>query len=121
MDVNIPTDDGDLNDQYDTEMRLIASKAPKEARNISAAEKQEDYYKGFRSAVVLIWIFSNLALAGVILSTGLDRLNVTDKNQNETQRSIIYMSVVLYSVAGLSLFRFVGAIWFLIVRMFRGV
>jgi chitin synthase len=31
------------------------------------------------------------------------------------------MTIILWSVAGLSAFKFIGALWFLIVRMFRGV
>ena len=115
--VSIPQDDGDLNDQYDREMRLIAQKAPKDVKVLSPADKQEDYYKGFRSGVVLVWIFSNLGLAAIILSTGLDKLNVSDPNQTEEQRAVIYMKVILYSVAALSLFRFIGACWFLVVRL----
>lgn len=119
VDVDIPQDDGDLNAQYETEMRKIAMKAPKEKKVISESEHQEDYYKGFRSAVVLVWMFCNLALSAVVLSTaGLERIDV--KNA-DTQRSTIYMAVVLWSVAGLAAFRFAGAMWFLIVRMFRGV
>ena len=115
VDVNIPQDDGDLNAQYEAEMRKFAEKAPKEVKNISESERQEDYYKGFRSAVVLVWMFCNFALAAVVLSTaGLERVAV---NNNEAQRSTIYMAVVLWSVAGLSLFRFCGAVWFLIVRL----
>ena len=117
VDVEIPQDDGDLNDQYEREMALIAQKAPKEVTTPSSADKQEDYYKGFRSGVVLSWIFSNLALCGIILSTGLDRIDVSNTNQTEEQRAIIYMKVILYSVAALSLFRFIGAVWFLIQRM----
>jgi len=118
VDVNIPQDDGDLNAQYDLEMRRIAEKAPKEVKVVSESEKQEDYYKGFRSAVVLFWMFCNLALAAVVLSTaGLERLSV---DNSSTQRSTIYMAVVLWSVAGLSAFRFLGAMWFLVVRLFRG-
>ena len=115
VEVNIPQDDGDLNDQYDSEMRIIANKAVKEKRVVSASEHQEDYYKGFRSAVVLAWMFSNLALAAVVLSTaGLDRVTISNET---TERSTIYMSVVLWSVAGLSFFRFCGAMWFLVVRL----
>ena len=113
--VNIPQDDGDLNAQYDAEMAKFATKAPKEVKVVSAAEKQEDYYKGFRSSVVLVWMFCNLALAAVVLSTaGLERLSI---DNSSTQRSTIYMAVVLWSVAGLSLFRFCGAMWFLVVRL----
>ncbi|PGH12605.1 chitin synthase C [Polytolypa hystricis UAMH7299] len=121
VDVDIPQDDGDLNAQYDAEIARFSSKPPKEVRDISEAEKQEDYYKGFRSAVVLVWIFCNFGLAAAVLNAvGFDRI-VTDENQNENTRSTIYMAVVLWSVAGLSLFRFIGAMWFLVVRMFRGV
>lgn len=116
VDIQLPTDDGDLNAQYEMEMRMIAEKAPKEVKVITPAEKQEDYYKGFRSAVVLAWMFMNFALAAVVLSTaGLERVEI-GKN-SDTQRSTIYMAVVLWSVAALSAFRFCGATWFLVVRM----
>ncbi|MCJ1287850.1 Chitin synthase, class 1 [Xylographa opegraphella] len=122
VEVNIPQDDGDLNDQYDAEMKMISVKAPKETKSISASEKQEDYYKGFRSAVVLVWMFSNLALSAVVLSTaGTGGTYVGVSDPNATARATIYMAVVLWSVAALSFFRFTGAMWFLVVRLFRGV
>ncbi|RKF65274.1 Chitin synthase C, partial [Golovinomyces cichoracearum] len=131
VDVNIPTDDGDLNAQYETEMRKIGIKAPEEKREISASEKQEDFYKGFRSRVVLFWIVCNFGLVALVLSTaGLSRImsdsKPTPPNTNNAgpaidNRSAIYLSIVLWSVAGLSAFKFVGAMWFLLVRLFRGV
>ena len=115
VDVQIPQDDGDLNAQYDAELKKFAQKAPKEVRVVSEAEKHEDYYKGFRSMVVLVWIFCNGALAAVVLNAaGLERVEV---NNNSSQRATIYLGVVLWSVAGLSLFRFIGAMWFLVVRL----
>ena len=115
--MNIPQDDGDLNDQYEAELKLISVKPPKETKTFSAQEKQEDYYKGFRSAVVLCWMFSNLALCAVVLSTA--GLQNVDASTATADRSTIYMAVVLSSVAGLSAFRFVGAMWFLVVRLVR--
>lgn len=128
VDVNLPTDDGDLNAQYEAEMRKIVMKAPPEKREFSPSEKQEDYYKGFRSRVVILWLICNFALVAVVLSTaGLDRLSsssssdTTTTDDTSTTKSTIYLLVVLWSVAGLSAFKFIGAMWFLIVRMFRGV
>jgi chitin synthase len=119
VDVNIPSDDQDLNAQYEMEMRKFQIKAPPEKREMSASEKQEDYYKGFRSRVVLFWIVCNFALVAVVLSTaGLNRVSNTTTS---TKKSTIYLAVVLWSVAGLSAFKFMGAMWFLVVRMFRGV
>jgi chitin synthase len=121
VDVAIPKDDGDLNTQYDAELRLIGSKAPPEKRVVLASEKQEDYYKGFRSFVVLLWIVCNVALAAVILGTGGDNTLALGSQENQSSKATIYMAVVLWSVAGLSAFRFLGAMWFLVVRIFRGV
>lgn len=119
VDVNLPSDDGDLNDMYDREVAAFKVKAPEEKRQMSPSEKQEDYYKGFRSQVVLFWLMCNFALMAVVLSTaGLDRIDTTASSD---KRSAIYLSVVLWSVAGLSAFKFLGAMWFLVVRMFRGV
>lgn len=119
VDVNIPTDDGDLNAQYEAEMRTFAVKAPEEKRVMAASEVQEDYYKGFRSRVVLFWLMCNFGLVAVVLSTaGLDRL---DSKTTAAHKSAVYLAVVLWSVAGLSAFKFIGAMWFLVVRMFRGV
>lgn len=114
--VDIPQDDGDLNHMYQQELNRIAVKPPKEVKVVSEAERQEDYYKGFRSATVLAWMFCNFALGAVVLSAGgLERVAVGDSSK--TQRATIYMAVVLWSVAALSLFRFIGAIWFLVVRL----
>ncbi len=115
VDVLIPQDDGDLNAQYEAELTKFATKAPKEVRNVSEAEKHEDYYKGFRSIVVLVWMFCNGALCAVVLSIG--GTGKIDVNNTDSQRSTIYLAVVLWSVAGLSLFRFIGAMWFLVVRL----
>ncbi|KFY28642.1 hypothetical protein V493_02825 [Pseudogymnoascus sp. VKM F-4281 (FW-2241)] len=121
VDVTIPTDDADLNQQYLSEVGVFASKAPPEKRVFSASEKQEDYYKGFRSSVVLIWMGCNIALVAVVLSTGGESNLTLDGATADNSKANTYMAVVLWSVAGLSAFRFLGAMWFLVVRMFRGV
>lgn len=121
VDVNIPQDDGDLNDQYDAELAKFSMKPPKEITVISEEEKQADYYKGFRSAVVLAWVFCNFALGAVVLSAAgletFDDTSTTSSDDAQTERSMIYMEVVLWSVAGLSMFKFMGAMWYLVVRM----
>ena len=69
---------------------------------------------------------TNFALAAVVLSAAsLDKItpgnSAQDQEERDRERSNVYMSVVLWSVAALSAFKFLGALWFLIVRMFRGV
>ena len=122
--VALPADDADLNTQYETELRAFSTKYAAPKKVIGEQEKHEDYYTGFRSAVVLAWMFCNLALAAVVLNTGgVQRVSGTsaEEDQQDLERSTIYMAVVLYSVAVLAAVRFIGACWFLVVRIFRGV
>ncbi|KAI1778564.1 glycosyltransferase family 2 protein [Hypoxylon cercidicola] len=118
-------DAGDLNEQYDRELavlskkHVVVKKAPTEAQK---AESQMDYYRWIRSLVVLIWMITNFGLVALVLSTaGLEKLTAEQQGQSQDARSTLYMTIILWSVAGLSAFKFIGAVWFLIVRMFRGV
>ncbi|KAF2203157.1 hypothetical protein GQ43DRAFT_470221 [Delitschia confertaspora ATCC 74209] len=122
-DIQAPTDDADLNTQYESELRTFSTKYVEPKKNPSPEDKQEDYYKGFRSMVVLFWMFCNLALCALVLQTGGLEITVEEGEEKEekTQNAAIYLAVVLWSVAGLAAFRFIGAMWFLVVRMFRGV
>ncbi|KAF1976781.1 hypothetical protein BU23DRAFT_501246 [Bimuria novae-zelandiae CBS 107.79] len=122
--IHAPTDDADLNTQYEAEIQVFSTKYKEPEKVVSDSDKQEDYYKGFRSGVVLFWMFCNLALCAAVLQTGGLEVTVSNPDeaaQKKTDAATIYLAVVLWSVAGLSLFRFIGAMWFLIVRMFRGV
>lgn len=118
VDVNIPQDDGDLNAQYEAELVKFAHKPPKEKTVVSEEDRQADYYKGFRTAVVLVWVFCNFALAAVVLSTaGLEQFGGKDNEATSNQRATIYMAVILWSVAAISIFKFCGAMWYMVVRM----
>ncbi|KAH7130166.1 chitin synthase-domain-containing protein [Dendryphion nanum] len=123
-DIQAPTDDADLNSQYESELRVFSSKYVEPKKEMSPSEKQEDYYKGFRSSVVLFWMFCNLILSALVLQSGGLEVTVStpvDAVNKRNEVASIYLNVVLWSVAGLSAFKFIGAMWFLVVRMFRGV
>jgi chitin synthase len=122
-------DEGDLDAQYMRELTVFREK-PKVVKTIPTPsqleEKQLDYYRAVRSVTVIGWMIMNFALIAAVLSVaGLDRItpstNADEQQDRETKRVNVYMSVVLWSVAGLSAFKFVGAMWFLVVRLFRGV
>ncbi|KAK5128146.1 hypothetical protein LTR08_004098 [Meristemomyces frigidus] len=120
--VALPADDADLNTQYETELRAFSTRYAPPKKAVNEQEKHEDYYKGFRSAVVLAWMFCNLGLAAIVLDLGgVEKVSGTSTDTESERRSTIYMGVVLYSVAVLAAIRFVGACWFLVARMFRGV
>jgi len=126
--IDLP-DEVDLNTQYEKELRVFGSPEVKVAKAPTAkqeAEAQEDYYRGVRTVVVLVWMIMNFALCAVVLSSaGVEKIVTGDDGRTEeevkSERANIYLSIVLWSVAGLSAFKFLGAMWFLVVRMFRGV
>ncbi|KAI0847379.1 glycosyltransferase family 2 protein [Daldinia vernicosa] len=118
-------DEGDLNAQYERELAVFGKKhvvIQKPPTETQKAEAQLDYYRWIRSLVVLIWMISNFGLVALVLSTaGLEKLSAQQEEESQNQRSTLYMTIILWSVAGLSAFKFIGAVWFLVVRMFRGV
>ncbi|KAI8633635.1 glycosyltransferase family 2 protein [Xylariaceae sp. FL1651] len=118
-------DEGDLNAQYEKELAVFSRKEPKVVKVKTEAQKAEDqmdYYRWIRSLVVLIWIITNFGLVALVLSTaGVEDLNPAQSQQAEEARSTLYTTIILWSVAGLSAFKFIGALWFLVVRLFRGV
>lgn len=116
--VNVPSDDKDLDEQYEAEMSSLQERAVEEVKKVDDVQKQKDYYAGVRSGVVLAWMFTNFALSAAILnSAGLDRLVTGDEQTIESNRSKVYLGVILWTVAALSAFRFLGATWFLVLRM----
>jgi hypothetical protein len=67
-------------------------------------------------------MFMGFAFVVVILNSGgLNRLASGNEQTVASQRSAIYLRVVLWSVVALSAFRFIGATWFLVLRLVRSL
>ncbi|KAJ5666019.1 Chitin synthase C [Penicillium maclennaniae] len=71
----------------------------------------DDSYKSFRTNLVLLWTFSNGLLALCINNVGMKQLCLTTTS---TLRTAWYFKVILWGTSGLSCFRFLGALWFLV-------
>ncbi|KAJ5814509.1 hypothetical protein N7474_006286 [Penicillium riverlandense] len=98
----------DIDSQFEsTVKRALAPYAEPEEKE---DKNMDDSYKAFRTNLVLLWIFSNLVLALCITSQDVSRLCLTNTS---TDRTSHYFSAVLWTTAGLSLFRFFGSLWFL--------
>lgn len=98
----------DINDAYDDACHVLTTKPPVEETHIDPDTKQKDYYAAVRTNVVLVWSLTNAGLC-------IGILNVTSNSVRTT-----YMAVLLYFVAGLALFRFMGATVYIIKRLFAG-
>lgn len=112
--VLVPTEQNDINAAYEDALEVLKTKPPKQEPKLDAGTQQEDYYRTFRTNVLLAWTLSNALLAAGILTTGSASAIGASKALNG------YMAFILYSVAGLALVRFVGSTVYMIVRLFAG-
>ncbi|KAG8768582.1 Chitin synthase, class 1 [Ceratobasidium sp. 428] len=111
----VPTDQRDINAAYEDAMAVLNSKPPVVDQKRDAATKQEDYYRSFRTNVLLAWTLSNGILAAVVSSA-------TSPNATTSASKAVggYMAFILFSVAGLAAFRFIGSTAYMIIRLFAG-
>ncbi|KAI9496241.1 chitin synthase 1 [Zychaea mexicana] len=113
--IDLPTEQKDINEAYEAACIELQRKPEEEPEHRDAQTKQEDYYKAFRTNLILFWIISNLLLIIAITSVSA----FSWMGDFET-RSTIYLGFILWSVAGLSVIRFCGATLYLIFRIFTG-
>ncbi|ORX58779.1 chitin synthase 2 [Hesseltinella vesiculosa] len=115
VEVELPTEQKDLNEQYEEALTDLRRVVKEEASHRDAKTKQEDYYKAFRTRLVLAWILSNMLLVLAITNTS----SLWSK-QYVADRVNYYMGALLWSVAGLAAFRFIGACLYLVFKIFTG-
>ncbi|GAA6064671.1 hypothetical protein JCM10212_001787, partial [Sporobolomyces blumeae] len=112
VEVAVPSHETDINSAYDDALHVLSQKAPKEVKTVDIETRMTDSYRAIRTNVVLAWTLTNGALVAAILSTSAgDTLTTTRTN--------VYMAFLLYSVAGLAAFRFVGSTLYSIFWLFQ--
>ncbi|KAI5479453.1 chitin synthase, glycosyltransferase family 2 protein [Pseudohyphozyma bogoriensis] len=116
VDVAVPTDEKDINAAYDDACHVLASKAPPEVTTVDPETAMTDSYRAIRTNVVLAWTLSNGALVAAIISTSASNSNSTDGTSAKVNG---YMSFLLFSVAGLAAFRFLGCFTYTMMWLFQ--
>ncbi|KAI8354001.1 chitin synthase 2 [Blakeslea trispora] len=111
VEVEVPVEEKDINAAYIDAQVELTKKIEPEKSHRDAKTKQEDYYRSFRTRLVLSWIVSNLALVVAITNTSV----ITTGD-----RSAAYLGFILWSVAALSAIRFTGSTLYLIFKIFTG-
>ena len=113
FDVLIPVRQEEVNQSYLNQLEKI--KAPQPKNNEKAPVSNEDYYAFVRSMTVLVWMFSNFVIIAVVLeAAGFDTF---DADNNSAGRAKIFLTVILWIVAFMALFRFIGCTLYLIQRL----
>lgn len=120
FDVSVPILKEEINQSYLNQLEKIRDPAPKDDKVV--VTNTEDYYAFIRSMTVLIWMISNFIIVAVVLETGGFNQFVSSSNQDtdtSTTRSEVFLTVILWTVAFMALFRFLGCVYYLLSRMAR--
>ncbi|KAI0345496.1 glycosyltransferase family 2 protein [Trametopsis cervina] len=115
VEVSVPTEEKDIDAAYEDAIEVLSAKPLKSDSKPDPQTEQEDYYRAFRTKVLLVWTLSNALLAAIIVTaTG----KASEKGAHNTVNG--YMAFILFSVAGLAFIRFIGSTSYMLVRLFAG-
>ncbi|KAF8187725.1 glycosyltransferase family 2 protein [Pholiota molesta] len=115
VEAEVPVDEKDINALYEDAIHVLNTKPPKQDSTPDVGTVQEDYYRTFRTNVLLAWVLTN-ALLGAAITTTNASAAVSGANKAVNG----YMGFLLASVAGLAFVRFVGSTMYMVVRLFAG-
>jgi hypothetical protein len=65
VEVAVPTTENDIDAAYEDAIHVLSTKPPKVDPKPDPATQQEDYYRSFRTNVLLAWTLSNVSAAEV--------------------------------------------------------
>jgi chitin synthase len=117
VEVDVPSNEEDIDHEYDRVLKILAKPRPEEKQKRDASTKQEDYYKSFRTRVVLAWLITNLGLIIGILHSdnGLQGISVS----NSESRANIYVTISMAPLSILADDSFVECCWTCVLPIYR--
>ena len=113
-----------LNDTYLDKVEQLRSMPPEEVDIVkSRLIKDDSYYAFVRTITVLVWMLTNAILIAIVLdAAGVDLLSnrsSTNPDGSISGNSEVFLTIILWIVAGMAAFRFIGAVIYLILKEFR--
>ncbi|KAF9406277.1 Chitin synthase, class 2, partial [Podila epigama] len=112
-----PTSPEDIAAVYQLNMQELSVRPDTIKEKRDKKTKQEDYYKMFRTRLVLTWMFTN-ALLIIVMTLRDDKSKEGPKTSADMFNP--YLSMIFWSVAALSAVRFFGTTMYLILRALFG-
>ncbi|KAL3427422.1 chitin synthase 2 [Phlyctema vagabunda] len=111
VELEMPSEQLDIDSGYDEALRNLRDRLEVAAAPISESQQQEDYYKSVRTYMVVSWMVANAVLAMV----------VSEAYGNKSLGNNFYLTLILWSVAALALFRALGSCTFGILNIVEAV
>ncbi|KAG0150823.1 hypothetical protein CROQUDRAFT_37815 [Cronartium quercuum f. sp. fusiforme G11] len=101
-------------EDLDANFKAVVGRAISAWDAVEARERptEDDGNKTFRTRLVSVWMLSNAALAVAIANVNGLNTSVSDEEKKQST----YFNIILWSTFGLSAVRFIGSVYFWIVR-----
>ncbi|KAG0181734.1 Chitin synthase, class 2 [Apophysomyces sp. BC1021] len=117
VEVELADEMGLIDRYYDDAIERLKSKPDVVKQSRPPKTKQEDYYKGFRTRLVLTWIGCNALL--VLFVTSASFRSLLPHNQSSETIGVAYTGFILWTVTATVAFRFFGSLVYLVLKCIR--
>jgi chitin synthase len=111
VEVEMPSEQLDIDSGYDEALRNLRDRVEVPKPPIPESQLQEDYYRGVRTYLVIVWLSCNAVLAMI----------VSEVYSNTHVANNTYLKCILWSVAGLALFRAIGSCTFGVINIVQSI
>ncbi|PSK34065.1 hypothetical protein B9Z65_8391 [Elsinoe australis] len=111
VELDMPSEQLDIDSGYDEALRNLRDRVEVPAPGPSASQMQEDYYRAVRTYMVAVWLVTNAILA----------MSISEVYGTSHVGNNLYLKIVLWSVAGLALFRAIGSSAFGIINIVQAI
>ncbi|KAJ3276122.1 Chitin synthase, class 1 [Terramyces sp. JEL0728] len=105
--VTLPADQYDIDETYSLFFKELGRAPEKQDRKV---QSQEDYFKIFRTRVVLLWVFSNILLVAAMITPETAIFFGIDVN--DSTKFNPFLTFYLWSVAAMGFYRLIGCIYY---------
>ncbi|KAH8553974.1 glycosyltransferase family 2 protein [Umbelopsis sp. PMI_123] len=113
VELEMYTETVDIDAAYEEALWKLQQKPIFQKQSRTAKTKQDDYYRGFRTRLVLTWIACNAFLVAVFTQGEFESLLHTGSGTIGTR----YTSFILWIVAFMAAFRFIGSTLYQVLRV----
>ncbi|KAH6632814.1 glycosyltransferase family 2 protein [Chaetomium tenue] len=107
VELEMPSEQLDIDSGYDEALRNLRDRVEVPVPGISDEQLQQDYYKSVRTYMVVTWLIANATLA-MAASEAYGGASIGDN---------FYLRFILWSVAGLAVFRALGSTTFAVIGL----
>lgn len=111
VELEMPSEQLDIDSGYDEALRNLRDRVEVPQPGVSESQQQEDYYRAVRTYVVIVWLVCNAILA----------MAVSEAYGNTHIGENYYLKFILWSVAGLALFRALGSSAFGVINIIHSI